>query len=1080
MILATPGDGQDIVGLEVTNMGQAGNLGRYPLHFHLCGDVTGSRLAKNLIRDTNQRCAVVHGSDHLVVDNNVAYDTFGHCFMIEDGFERFNTFSNNLGAKTKRSTQVIPNLPTKFNGDESDGNAATFWITNPTNFYENNVAAGGQFSGFWFELRSRPRGSLSNMYKGKEWSLRQMPLGAFKGNVAHSYDSAGIRTYPFGYVPDNAAVFENSRSYRNDASGMFIHNSRNITLSGFHFADNEQGVDLDRIDLFEMHDSVIIGRSKDYKDKVLSQKAPNVCAGNPTYVRGVEMHTFRAARDLEPTLQGMFKNVTFSGFNDTGCTDSAVFWADDEVRIGSWDYWTSLEESKVEGASEGHIANFCRAVNVGIADSYIIDKNSAFGEAFGSLDGPSTIMTYTNTNTKMQTFVEPTLCHDYPENCFSYCENTCLRTVTYRVDPAMSEKHKLKICKKNDLQNRCEIFNSWYNPDTKDRFRIFSPALPTGSYSAEFLDELDQVTWPRGLNITYETDMCNGGGLLEGDIELTVPEVGANQCQSLISNGGAEDSSTDPGPWVFEKDMGIEIVALAGIDGSNAFGDMTVESHDDGLTQHLDTRCLSLHKGRQYEVRAYVKLIDNSGKPVYCDPSIRGTWTCPRIMLHYGMYRRDNEYWLRDREIEAGITRARNVNQDGYQLVNGIVTINDELADASNVRLFVERRSNNMEMFVDNISMKLISTSTCDGEEIELVSNGGFDDGTSEFWDDYDSEGLQIVSPGVGGTGHALKMKTGSAKQSIMNQCIVAGKRYIAQAKYRLLDHDGNPTTCNVQTNNPRCPEMSLRSYDENNGGIEALYKVARALDATSITEDGFSTLWGIFEATDLTEAAAEVRMYFSYTGQNMIIDSVSVKEVGNPSSILKEFSAGDATSSCGELIVNGDNEFGVAGFWAGSGVSQDKVTTTSGFGGEGVAVRVTGRDHSYRGIWYSGQEYINKENCLTKSSRWKISAQIRLLEPGTDNGADCDTSERGVTAKRCPRIRVRFYTTGDAYTPIREDVLHSYVGDWNKNDWNEFNAEVEVPSMSGYTVNKIVIFVTDAREKVDIVLDNLSMVPIS
>ena len=89
-----------------------------------------------------------------------------------------------------------------------------------------------------------------------------MSLGSFKENIAHSYDSAGIRTYPFGYVPDNAATFENSRSYRNDESGMFIHNSRNITLSGFHFADNEQGVDIDRIDLFEMHDSVIIGRSK--------------------------------------------------------------------------------------------------------------------------------------------------------------------------------------------------------------------------------------------------------------------------------------------------------------------------------------------------------------------------------------------------------------------------------------------------------------------------------------------------------------------------------------------------------------------------------------------------------------------------------------------------------------------------------------------------------------------------------------------------------------------------------------------------------------------------------------------------
>jgi hypothetical protein len=219
-------------------------------------------MAKNLIRETNQRCAVVHGTDHLLVDNNVAYDTFGHCFMVEDGFERYNTFSNNLGARTKRATQVIPNLPAKLNGDETDGSAATFWISNPTNFFENNVAAGGEFSGFWFELRHRPRGTMSEMYDLPEWHLRSRSLGSFKGNVAHSYHSAGIRTYPNGYTPDNVAVFDDSRSYRNSNSGMFIHNSRNITLKGFHFADNEQGVDVDRVDLFEMHDSVVIGRSE--------------------------------------------------------------------------------------------------------------------------------------------------------------------------------------------------------------------------------------------------------------------------------------------------------------------------------------------------------------------------------------------------------------------------------------------------------------------------------------------------------------------------------------------------------------------------------------------------------------------------------------------------------------------------------------------------------------------------------------------------------------------------------------------------------------------------------------------------
>jgi hypothetical protein len=815
----------------------------------------------------------------------------------------------------------------------------------------------------------------------------------------------------------------------------------------------------------------------DYKDKVLSQKARNVCGGNPSYVRGVEMHTFRHSRDLLQTLQGKFKNVRFSGFNDTGCDVSAVFWADDEVSIGSWDYWAALEDSKVEGVSEGQIANFCRAVNVGIADSYIIDKDSAFGEALGSTGGPSTIMTHTNTHTKLQSFVEPTLCHDYPENCYSYCENTCLRTVTFRVDPSISDEHKLKICKKNDPLNRCEIFDNWYNHDTLDRFRIFSPALPAGSYSAEFLDELNQVTWPRGLNITYEVDMCNGDGLLEDGIELTVPEVDESQCQNLISNGGAENSSTDPESWVYERDMGLEIVQFAGVGGSNAFGDITTLSDDDGLTQHLDTRCLSLNKGRQYEVRAYVKLIDDNGQPVYCDPSIKHGWGCPRIMLHYGVYRRTNEIWRRDLEIEAGVTRARNVNEDGYQLVHGIVTIDDSLADASNVKLFVERRANNKEMFVDNVSMTLISESSCDIEE-ELVSNGEFDSGTSEFWNDHDAEGLQIVSPGVGGSGYALKMTTGSAQQSIESNCIEAGKRYVAMAKYRLLDHSGNPITCNPNTNIPRCPDMSLNAFDENKQHIEYVHAIAQSLDSTINTDDGFSTLWGIYEPSDLIGSAADVRLLFVNTGENMILDNVSFKEIGN--GLTTTGIPLDELTTCGELIVNGDNELGVANFWSGSGVSDDKILTTTGFGGNGVAARVTARNHQSRGMWYSGERYVDKENCLTPASSWKLSGQIRLLQPGTDIGATCDTSERVKTGKRCPRIRVRFYDEGDPYTHIREEVVYAYIGDFNKDGWNKFESRVDVPSLDHYTINKISIVVAEARADIDIAIDNLSMVPMS
>jgi hypothetical protein len=123
-------------------------------------------------------------------------------------------------------------------------------------------------------------------------------------------------------------------------------------------------------------------------------------------------------------------------------------------------------------------------------------------------------------------------------------------------------------------------------------------------------------------------------------------------------------------------------------------------------------------------------------------------------------------------------------------------------------------------MLVDDVSMNLITESTCEAGE-ELVSNGDFETGSSEFWNDRDAEGFDVVSPGVGGDGYALKMRTGSAQQLIKSPCVESGKRYVVQAKYKLLDGNGNPIACNTVTNNPRCPEMSLNAYDGNMKHLE-------------------------------------------------------------------------------------------------------------------------------------------------------------------------------------------------------------------------------------------------------------------
>jgi hypothetical protein len=179
-IIQTPKVQQYIEGIDFQNFGQQGSLGRYPIHFHLCGDVTGSIVIKNTIRLSNQRCIVVHGTNNLRIESNVAFNTKGHCFMLEDGIETGNVFIRNLGSMTAIQKVIIPNLGT--NGVETDNSPSTFWMTNPTNTWIENVAAGSERSGFWFELKKR--GSRASRFPNIDPKTDSLTL--FQNNVAHS------------------------------------------------------------------------------------------------------------------------------------------------------------------------------------------------------------------------------------------------------------------------------------------------------------------------------------------------------------------------------------------------------------------------------------------------------------------------------------------------------------------------------------------------------------------------------------------------------------------------------------------------------------------------------------------------------------------------------------------------------------------------------------------------------------------------------------------------------------------------------------------------------------------------------
>ena len=90
-----------IEGVEVSRMGQHMELARYPFHWHLAGDVKGQYIRNTAIHDTFNRCVTVHGTHNLRVENNVTYNTVGHCYFLEDGIETGNQFVRNLAIQTK-------------------------------------------------------------------------------------------------------------------------------------------------------------------------------------------------------------------------------------------------------------------------------------------------------------------------------------------------------------------------------------------------------------------------------------------------------------------------------------------------------------------------------------------------------------------------------------------------------------------------------------------------------------------------------------------------------------------------------------------------------------------------------------------------------------------------------------------------------------------------------------------------------------------------------------------------------------------------------------------------------------------
>ncbi|XP_032722515.1 cell surface hyaluronidase isoform X4 [Lontra canadensis] len=246
--------------VELKHMGQQ-QLGRYPVHFHLCGDVDykgGYRHATFVdglsIHHSFSRCITVHGTNGLLIKDTIGFDTLGHCFFLEDGVEQRNTLFHNLGLLTKPGTL----LPTDRNNsmcttmrDRVFGNyvpvpatdcmaVSTFWIAHPNNNLISNAAAGSQDAGIWYLFHKEPTGESSGLQLLAKPELT--PLGIFYNNRVHSNFKAGLfidkgvkTTNASSADPREYLCLDNSARFADNGIGLTF--ARTFPIRGFQIYD---------------------------------------------------------------------------------------------------------------------------------------------------------------------------------------------------------------------------------------------------------------------------------------------------------------------------------------------------------------------------------------------------------------------------------------------------------------------------------------------------------------------------------------------------------------------------------------------------------------------------------------------------------------------------------------------------------------------------------------------------------------------------------------------------------------------------------------------------------------------------
>jgi hypothetical protein len=221
---------------EFRHLGKKNVLGRYALHFHLCGDtMRGSSVVGNSIWDSHNRWLTIHGTQYLVARDNVGYKSVGHGYFLEDGTEVYNVLDRNLAVGAVPGKR-LPKQVLGFDANEGAG----FWWASSLNSFTRNVAAECGLYGFRYEATQGSALKLTFPIRQpdgtrKPTDIRTLPFVRFDDNEVHT--SRGLYGVNLGegvnrvgpdsrhpFVVRNLKIWEVHYAFRPQVPSLLVEN----------------------------------------------------------------------------------------------------------------------------------------------------------------------------------------------------------------------------------------------------------------------------------------------------------------------------------------------------------------------------------------------------------------------------------------------------------------------------------------------------------------------------------------------------------------------------------------------------------------------------------------------------------------------------------------------------------------------------------------------------------------------------------------------------------------------------------------------------------------------------------------